>query len=65
MITQQINEEIEYLNSINSRPCSKLVIDADLHKELAKENDLVDNGKYGDLNVEIIDGQGVFLWKLV
>lgn len=64
VLSQQINEEIEYLDLINSRPCTKLVIDVDVHKELAKDGDLMENGKYGTLDVETIEGQGVLLWKL-
>ena len=64
-LSEEINEELEYLNSINTRPCTKLVIDAELHKELAEEADLVQDGKYGELDMEVLDGGNVLRWKLV
>ena len=64
-LTEEINNEIEYLNSVNTRPCTKLVIDVELYKGLARDGDLMGNGKYGELEVEVIDGYGVFRWKLI
>lgn len=64
-LSEEINEELEYLNSVNTRPCSKLIVDKELHKELAKENDLVQDGKYGQLDMEVLDGNEVLRWKLI
>lgn len=64
-LIDEINSEVEYLNSVNTRACTKLIIDVELHKEIVRDGDLMDNGKYGELDIEVLEGNDVFRWKLI